>query len=467
MIKLFKSQIFFLLPLLGFLILSITRCTTYSDSIKVGVFEINVSPPIGSPVAYAKARSIVDSLFAKGIVILSDEKPVVLCAVDWIGIANEGQDAWRESLAKAAGTTTDRVSVHVVHQHDGCRCDFTTEGILNEYGLGGWRYDTLFSRKIIQSVASAVEKAKQTAQPVTHLGFGQAMVEKVASNRRILGEDGMVKIVRFSSTKDSASIAAPEGLIDPWLKCVSFWKEDQPIAVLNYYATHPMSHYGKGDVSSDFVGIARDAREKQIGVPNIYFSGAGGDIAAGKYNDGSPERRAVLAGRMEKAMRQAWEQTKKTPLSISDLEWKNVEVQLPPAKHLVEEELLAQLEDEQLDSLKKFTAAKHLAWLRRTKTGHKVNISALKLGNVRLLNIPGEACIEYQLAAQKLKPGDHVCTAAYEEYGPGYICMEIAYRQGGYESSNRASRVAPEVEKILLTAIGQVLKPTGIKEQSF
>ena len=83
-------------------------------------------------------------LTAKGIVILSDEQPVVLCAVDWIGIANEGQDAWRESLAKAAGTTTDRVSVHTVHQHDGVSCDFTTERILDEYGLGGWKSDTLF-----------------------------------------------------------------------------------------------------------------------------------------------------------------------------------------------------------------------------------------------------------------------------------------------------------------------------------
>ena len=75
-----------------------------------------------------------------------------------------------------------------------------------------------------------------------------------------------------------------------------------------------------------------------------------------------------------------------------------------------------------------------------------------------LLNLPGESCIEYQLAAQKMKPDNHVCTATYEEYGPGYICPEIAYSQGGYESSNRASFVAPEVESVLLTAIEQVLE---------
>ncbi len=456
--NLFNSKPVSLLIISGILILSTTGCNTDSNQLMVGVFEVNVTPPIGSPVAYANTRSIVDSLTAKGIIILSDEEPVVLCAVDWIGIGNEGQDAWRESLAEAAGTTTDRVSVHTVHQHDGVSCDFTIEDILDEYGLGGWKSDTLFLRKTIRSVAIAVEQAKQNAQPVTHLGFGQAMVEKVASNRRIIGEDDTVKITRWSRTTDTAAIAAPEGLIDPWLKCVSFWNGEQAIAVLNYYATHPMSHYGKGDVSSDFVGIARDKREKQLGVPHIYFSGAGGNITAGKYNDGSPENRPVLAARMENAMREAWEGTEKTPVFSSVFDWNNTKVTLPLAEHLVEEELMAKLSDMQLDSTSKLVAADHLAWLRRTNQGHKVNVSSVRLGNVWLLNIPGEAFIEFQQDAQKLKPGDHVCTAAYEEYGPGYLCTEIAYSQGGYESSDRASLVSPDIELTLMTAIEQVLQ---------
>jgi hypothetical protein len=439
-------------------ILTVTGCHKTPNQIKVGVFELDATPPIGSPVAYAYARSIEDSLKAKGIVILSDEAPVVLCSVDWIGIANEGQDAWRESLAEAAGTTPDRVSVHTVHQHDGVSCDFTTEAILDEYGLGGWKSDTLFLRQTIRSAAMAVKQAKQHASPVTHLGFGEAVVEKVASNRRIIGEDGKVKITRWSRTTDTAAIAAPEGLIDPWLKCVSFWDEDQPVAVLYYYATHPMSYYGQGDVSSDFPGIARDRRENLLGVPNIYFSGAGGNITAGKYNDGSPENRPALAKRMEKAMQEAWENTEKIPLVQADFDWNNTEVTLPLADYLVEEELLARLTDQHSDSTTKLVAADHLAWLQRTNQGHKVNVSSARFVDVWLLSLPGETFIEYQLAAQEMKPGEHVCTAAYEEYGPGYVCTGIAYGQGGYESSERASCVSPEVEQVLLAAITNVLK---------
>jgi hypothetical protein len=48
--------------------------------------------------------------------------------------------------------------------------------------------------------------------------------------------------------------------------------------------------------------------------------------------------------------------------------------------------------------------------------------------------------------------------AAYGEYGPGYIGTEIAYAQGGYETSERASDVAPQVEHVLMSAIEALLK---------
>ena len=429
-----------------------------AQDLSVGVFRVDATPPIGSPVAYAPTRSVVDSLSARGIILLSDEKPIVLCAVDWLGIANEGMEIWKKRLAQAAKTTTDRVSVHAVHQHDGARCDFSAEKILKEYGLGGTRYDKAFLQKTIRRTAKAIRKARKNAQPVTHLGFGRAKVEKVASNRRILGEDGKVSIIRWSKSKDPKAIAAPEGLIDPWLKSVSFWNEDQAIAVLTYYATHPQSYYGQGDVTCEFVGIARNDRERALkDLPHIHFNGAGGNIAAGKYNDGSIERRPILAKRMETAMKTAWEQTIKTPVSSENLSWNSVAVSLPVGKHLVEKELLAQLEDPELDPDKKLYAAKSLAWLKRTKAGKKVSVSALRLGKVWLLNLPGELFIEYQLAAQKMRPYENVCTAAYEEYGMGYIGTKVAYSQGGYETSKRASRVAPEVEAVLMEAIRKVL----------
>ena len=242
--------------------------------LRVGVFETDVTPPIGSPVAYAITRSIVDPLSARGMVLfIDDQKPVVLCAVDWIGISNEGHEVWEKKLAEAAHTTIDRVSVHALHQHDGVNCDFTMENIMNEYHIKPPEFDTTFLYKAIQNVADAVAVAFNNPQEVTHIGFGEAKVEKVASNRRILlGDSGKVSMIRWSSGNDSATMAAPEGLIDPWLKCLSLWNNEKPIAVITYYATHPNSYYGKGDVTCEFVGIARNRREKSLGLPHIHLT---------------------------------------------------------------------------------------------------------------------------------------------------------------------------------------------------
>ena len=71
--------------------------------------------------------------------------------------------------------------------------------------------------------------------------------------------------------------------------------------------------------------------------------------------------------------------------------------------------------------------------------------------------MPGELFVEYQLAAQAMRPDVEVCLAAYGDYGPGYIGTSLAYTQGGYETSERASRVAPEVEPLLLAALQRLL----------
>ena len=65
--------------------------------------------------------------------------------------------------------------------------------------------------------------------------------------------------------------------------------------------------------------------------------------------------------------------------------------------------------------------------------------------------------MEYQLAAQKMRPGSPVLMAAYGDYGPGYIGTAVAYTQGGYETGP-VSRVAPGVEEALTRAMRELLK---------
>src|SRR5262249_44590902 len=151
---------------------------------------------------------------------------------------------------------------------------------------------------------------------------GHGRVHAVASNRRILGDDGSVRFTRTSATRDPKVRAEPEGLIDPWLRTVSFWNGATPLAALSYYATHPMSYYGDGRVSSDFCGLARKRRQdEEPDVFQIYFTGCAGNITAGKYNDGSHANRRVLRDRIYDAMTAAWRVS--TRQAVRDFSWRS------------------------------------------------------------------------------------------------------------------------------------------------
>jgi len=426
--------------------------------IRASVFEVEVTPPIGSILAYDPVRGVQTPLQCKGVVIIGNAQPIVLCAVDWIGIGNASHQIFREQVAAAAGTSPDRVAVHTLHQHDAPWCDFSIEAVLVQYGVPYRPFDSKFAREAIAKVASAVSESLERLQTVTHVGAGQGTVDQVASNRRILGPDGKVLHVRWSASKDPIVREFPEGLIDPKLRMVSLWNGDKPIVALSYYATHPQSYYRTGLACADFPGIARETVQAKTGVPLIHFNGAGGNITAGKYNDGAAENRQVLADRMAVAMEKAWAETKRKPISGTELTWETQPVALPLPLWVDKPESEAILADPKAAAMQRFNAATKLVWLTRSQANEPLLLGCLGLGDTRILHLPGELFVEYQLASQSLRPDLNVCMAAYGDYGPAYIGTAISYSQGGYETGPNTSMVAPGSETVLMKAIAKLLK---------
>ena len=119
---------------------------------------------------------------------------------------------------------------------------------------------------------------------------------------------------------------------------------------------------------------------------------------------------------------------------------------------------MEKLKDSKLGTPQRAGVAKDLVWLRRCQAGDKVDLTCLTIGTARILHMPGELVVEYQLAAQEMRPDLFVAMAAYGDYAPGYICLKEHYEQGGYEDSPGASKVAPEVEDVLMAAMKELLQ---------
>jgi hypothetical protein len=262
----------------------------------------------------------------------------------------------------------------------------------------------------------------------------------------------------MSSCRIPEAVAAPEGTIDPHVTLLSLWNGGVPLVSITYYATHPQSYYCKGSVSADFVGAARSIREAALpNLKHIHFNGAGGNVAAGKYNDGSPANRPILAARLAEGMKRAWDATKKTPITAEQIRWRVLPVQLPTHPRLQESKLLAEVRDTTLEEKQRTRAARDLSWVRLAAAKRKIPLQLLDFGSASVLHMPGELFVEYQLAAQAMRPDKTVAMVAYGDCGPGYIGTSVAYSQGGYETGE-VSMVAPEVEDVLMGAMRSLLK---------
>lgn len=421
---------------------------------RIATFNADVTPPLGTPVysSFEPLSVIEHPLQAKGVIIDDGIAPYVLCAVDYCELCNSTHTRFREALAEAAGTEAGRVVVQTVHQHTAPMADADAIRILSA-APNPPPYPAIESIEIpLGRLVAAVREARSHFQPYDYIGTGQAKAERVASNRRVPLGDGKVGF-RASSCRDPKLIEAPEGLIDPFVKTVTFAQGDKPLARLHYYATHPQSFYGDPRASIDFPGMAREWLEAREGVFQVYFNGCGGNIAAGKYNDGTPEARRGLYERLRAAMLASAESTRYAPAST--IAWRTTPLALTPRadEPHTEGPLAARMAKVDAAHSVRFDAALFLAWKNRAQT--PIEISSMRMGDLILLHLAGEMAIEYQLFAQGLRPDLFVAVAAYGDCGPAYINLERFTAEGGYEPS--AAHAVPESEKPMRDAIRTLL----------
>ncbi len=435
------------------------------DVLAGGKFQLcsfieDVTPALGNPVfggRPVRATIIVDRLEANGLVLSGPGKPIVLVAVDWCEICNESYERWRSVLAEAAGTDKERVLVSCVHQHDAVYSDVVAQKLLKENHVSQDLCDPEFDERTVERVASALRKSMANPLPITHIGTGQGKVEMVASNRRYVTPDGKISYGRTSGERDPVVRNMPTGLIDPWLKTISFWNGEQPVAALSCYSTHPMTYWGKGEVSYDFPGVARAQRRKEMpSVAQIYFSGCSGDTMAGKFNDGSHQNRPILAERLHQGMLAAWQSTKRYPLD--KMGFRCVPMKLEPRRTpgFSPEEFRRTLTDNTRTAADRFFAAIGLSWRQRSDSGCHLDVPAIDLGPAQIVLMPSESFVQYQLWAQALRPDSFVMTLGYGDSGPGYI-PTAKDAADGY--NDPYSYIAfPECEATIRQALAAALK---------
>jgi hypothetical protein len=425
----------------------------------LATFRVDATPPMGHPLCGGWIKpvgAVDDRLWLRGVVITDAGPPIVLAALDWTGVMNESHRSWTEALAEAANTSPDRVALHCVHQHNAPFIDREGNALLRKAGADPLLYVEKFVDELVARSADAVRRALIDPQPITHVRAGSAKVEQVACNRRVIGPDGKIKFTRYSATRDEAARAEPDGTIDPILRSVGLFQGDRPLARLYYYTTHPMSYYGDGRVTSDFVGLARDRRDaEEPGALHVYFTGSAGNVTAGKYNTGTQPDRAALVDRVHRAMAGADLDADRHASPLGSMAWKVLPIRFAAREDLDLDRLKAIVADPKRTTTERNRSAMTCGWLIRAATRRPILLSSLDLGAVTLLHLPAETFVEYQLDAQATRPNLQIATAAYGDGGPWYIPLTRSFDEGGYEPS--VANVSPRTEPAYRQAIRDLL----------
>lgn len=426
------------------------------SSWRVATFSADVTPPVNGrhPLIWlVPVKEVETPLEARGIIIDNGHARLVLCSVDWCGLCNSSYRLFRDKIARATNTAPEQVMVHTVHQHTAPYTDGDAQRILDKAGVSLAYVDFAFLEEVTAKLAEAAQAALGHLEPFDQVGFGSAVVREVASNRRAWTPEGKL-VVRYSSCKDPALRALPEGLIDPQLRTVTFAKGGRPLVRLHFYATHPQSFYGDPRASSDVPGFARMRLEKEENVPQIYFTGCAGNITMGKYNDGTREARDQLTERLYRGMAEAARNTQYE--TVRSVAWRAIAFRFIPRSDpgYTQQDLQKRVEQSDLNPVLRIRAAGGLAFLARQNEPFFAQL--LEVNDGAVLNLPGECFIEYQLFAQSVRTGKFTAVAAYGDLSPGYVCTAQAYTEGGYEPT--ASFLAPENEQIVKKVIEDILK---------
>jgi hypothetical protein len=151
---------------------------------------------------------------------------------------------------------------------------------------------------------------------------------------------------------------------------------------------------------------------------------------AGRYNDGNPANRQILAERLHQAMAAAWNASDRTPLKRIGFRSAKAMFQPRRDQRYSLEELNRVLASRSVPRREKLDAALGISWLRRIGLRRPIDVPAVHFGSAAIVLVPAEAFVQYQLWAQDAAPKATVITLGYGECAPGYIPTNAAVAEG-------------------------------------
>jgi len=449
---------------------------------RVGFSKVEITPPLGTPCSLGVDDELVevwDETWVRALCFLGrDSAPVFLLFADVIGFSWEDRADVTAQLSNRLGCTDFELVLHSVHQHQAPNVRWHMFSELREYGLNAVSRE--YYGFFVGAAAQAAERALADAADCVGMGFGEAPVSGIQSNRRLVGDDGEI-VMRYSRPPEELK-SEPEGHIDPLVRTLVFRRSGKGnVCWVNYHG-HPTATGGdEGPWSTgDFPGQALRLLERDVEDTSfIYGTGPHGNLNPGKYVTGAKnDNEAKLRDRdrmgriLAEGAVSALERS--DDLGILEPRFRRERLLVPrKAGGASAEEADAQFRDgiaeasaahargERVSGGGSIRGAMHRRSVHRRLVDGRVPlyVSVLGLGTGAVVFFPGEIFLESGEQVRASCAGRPLLDLSLCDISSGYIPTPDVYDAGGYELS--ASHVSAEAFGCCVASACRLLEQTS------
>ncbi len=237
-----------------------------------GLARYDITPTTAVPLSgygnprYRISTKVLDPIYVSCVAVRDEGGETILLFQFDLGNAYKTFcDQVRSMVIKATGVPDDHIFINMSHSHS-----VPDPNVDDDGGIGTWK---------VTAYRNSVAAAKDAIADldVCTMEAGATKTDRLNFVRRYYRENGFVGDGWDTGTGD---IIAHETETDEEMRLVRFVRKNQKDIVLANWQCHNHRTGGsaKTDLSSDFVGIMRDAAEKKADIYVMYLQGGGGNI---------------------------------------------------------------------------------------------------------------------------------------------------------------------------------------------
>ena len=439
--------------------------TTSAAETHVGVASVDITPPLGAPMAgYYHERGadgVLDSLYSKALVIRRDDTRMAFVALDIISVTREITDRARAKTEQLTGIPGGHVMISATHAHTGPELARRSKRVSD---MGGQRQQVVeYAETLPDRIAETVRLANERLQPA-QLKTARGRCKNLAYNRRYFMRDGSVG---WNPGKLNPKIVMPAGPADPevgilYAESPAARSYTDSIATFVNFAMHPDTTGGT-KFSADWPGALARVLGSYHGPHHqtLVGNGACGNINNYDFfwswpNKGPGEQNRIGAI-LGASVFQAYKDLKSVgPGNIRACR-ETVELELPEISseqvEAARRALAVTKDDHGANFMTLVRSYRALDVASREGRPHKVDLQVLAIGSdVAWVSLPGEVFVELGLAIKKRSPFSVTFIVELANENIGYIPDRRSYAEGNYEPES-ARCAAGSGERIVEVAV--------------